>query len=712
MTDKTPKSEKDYGSHVVLNGQRLSLTKHPTDFSVMAEPGQIDPAPFQEVASISPSLLRASAADSSQRDQLMETVREKNIAHHIYRVDGTDEELVIDDRIFLTLQHESVGELEKIMREYKLEYEKRMGEAHVLRLTDATRRNPVKLANELAERREVAACTPEVTLEMRPAHAPALFAEQWYLNADGFSHPDMSLNADIDAPEAWELSKGDKDIVIAVIDDGFDLDHPAFSGVRIHPDKWNFADDNDDPSPGERSYHGTPVASIAVGAHYARSPMRGIAPKCTFLPIRIGFGRRSQVDILDIFRYVSARADVVNCSFGLPPSSFDPMDRNFRQELRRLGETGGRRGKGLVIVFSAANDDAPTYLSAADNVQGVLFTRRLPFGGTGISGIGPGLPVYSGYPMTPGVVVVGAMSSLRRKSGYSCWGPHLTVAAPSNNMHYIAAFVAPGSDLRRDRFVADYRGLGQVAAVNRPGHGDPFDPIGRVDDARTPRLRENEYTRHFGGTSGAAPVVSGVAALILSVNPELSAPDVRQILMATADTDLDFTLDLADDPNLQGLGGEFVAGHSRYFGAGKVNAFHAVRRAKALRAVQPEPAAAAIAPPRARPEAAGSRPAVEAGKLEKSLWPALAKNLSDSASETSLDSRIADTATAPAPAGATEPEPGAIEVFADGDFKIVAGMLPADGGREPLLNVKAFRRQQAGGWQCVYWSIAGGSLPV
>jgi subtilisin-like proprotein convertase family protein len=62
----------------------------------------------------------------------------------------------------------------------------------------------------------------------------------------------------------------------------------------------------------------------------------------------------------------------------------------------------------------------------------------------------------------------------------------------------------------------------------------------------------------------------------------LTAAEVKQILMETADRDLDPTLDLANDPNVQGLSGAFVGERSLLFGSGKINAFHAVRRAQAL----------------------------------------------------------------------------------------------------------------------------------
>ncbi len=574
----------DLGGFIVLGGQKVPVRKHETDFSVMAPADEVPHEVGLRIRALAPRYTRVSAPDAAERDAAMREVREREVAHHIYEVEDTGEEILIADRVILELRHEGTGELERIMNEYHLVYVTRMGNAHVLRLTNDTQRNPVKLANELMQRPEVAACTPDLMQQLQFHAVPELFAQQWYLTTDLTTDPEVVPNADIDAIEAWAISTGRPEIVVAVIDDGFDLGHPALAGVRLHPDARDFQDQDDRPLPDVDDYHGTPVASIAVGAHHADSAMRGVAPGCTFLPVRIGFGpTASSVDILEIFRFVSVRADVVNCSFGLPPTSFDPLPRPFRDALTDLTRTGGRRSKGLVMVFSAANDDAPTFLDGARNVNGVRFVS----GGT-IRQIPAGRTVYSGYPLTEGLVVVAAMSSRKRKAGYSSWGPHVTVTAPSNNLHYIQAFTPPGTPGRAE-FVANYRGRGQVAASNRPGHGSAFAPIRRFDDPSTP-LREDLYTREFGGTSGAAPVVSGVVALMLSVNPQLTAAEVRNILMATADQELDPNLDLANDPNTQGLSGAFVAGRSLWFGAGKIDAARAVARARALPgALQPTP---------------------------------------------------------------------------------------------------------------------------
>lgn|GEM_PF-2087969 len=590
-----PGAQQDPGSYIVLNGQRVELVRHPTDFSVIAPlnamaEGVADEGLYENaaLAPLTANQTRVQIENPEARDEVMAEVRQTNVAHHIYQVQDTDEEIVIDNRILLTLRYEDPAALESIIQEYQLQPEGRLGDAHVLRVTSASGMNPLKVANLIAQRDDVLSCQPQVLIPMQLHEGSLtdryrLFRQQWYLSSELSVSRDVHPNAGIQAPEAWQITPGDPSIVIAVIDDGFDLDHPAFRGKAIHPAARDFAvaPFDNDPRTGPDDYHGTCVASVAVGSA-AGDAMLGVAPGCTFLPIRIGFGPLAPpIDMLEVFRYVSRFADVVNCSFGTPPSSIDRFPAAFRQEITALTRTGGRRGKGLVMVFSAANDDAPTFLSAAENVNGVSFTQ-----GRQLVRIPAGRPVFSGYPMTPGVIVVGAMSSLRRKSGYSCWGPHITVTAPSNNMHYITSFVPVGTP-GRDRFVANYRGLGQIAATNRPDHGAPFSPL--ADDPATPDLRENYYTRNFGGTSGAAPVVSGVAALVLSANPALKAAEVRQILMATADQNLDPTLDLVNDPNVQGLTGEFVNGRSLWFGSGKVNAKRAVERAAALRGPAPRP---------------------------------------------------------------------------------------------------------------------------
>ena len=138
-----------------------------------------------------------------------------------------------------------------------------------------------------------------------------------------------------------------------------------------------------------------------------------------------------------------------------------------------------------------------------------------------------------GYVSSPKVIAVAATTDQDRRAWYSDYGRAISVAAPS-------------SGGRNGIWTTDVRG--------RQG----YNPRG-------------DWTGDFGGTSAACPLVAGIAALTLSVNPRLSAAEVRAILEATADK---------VDPR----GGRYDArGWSPSYGWGRVNAARAVREARARR---------------------------------------------------------------------------------------------------------------------------------
>ena len=89
----------------------------------------------------------------------------------------------------------------------------------------------------------------------------------------------------------------------------------------------------------------------------------------------------------------------------------------------------------------------------------------------------------------------------------------------------------------------------------------------------------SRFTGYFGGTSSATPLVAGIAALVISANPGLSAIEVKQILQETVDK----IEDSQPDPVLGLNKGSYDGnGHSEWFGFGHVNAARAVQRAREL----------------------------------------------------------------------------------------------------------------------------------
>jgi len=115
---------------------------------------------------------------------------------------------------------------------------------------------------------------------------------------------------------AWELSMGDKDLVIAVIDDGFDLSHPELSKNIVKPK--NLTNPKGSVNIGKTG-HGTHVAAIALGLANNGFGSSGIAPNCKFMPLQVADknGIMSSSAIIDAVLYaINNDADVINMSLG------------------------------------------------------------------------------------------------------------------------------------------------------------------------------------------------------------------------------------------------------------------------------------------------------------------------------------------------------------------------------------------------------------
>jgi subtilisin family serine protease len=152
-----------------------------------------------------------------------------------------------------------------------------------------------------------------------------------------------------------------------------------------------------------------------------------------------------------------------------------------------------------------------------------------------------------GYASYAKVIAVAACNDLGRQSRYSDHGAAVWCSFPSSN----------GSPSRTP-------GIWTTDRHGREGYNAGDDSLG---DAA------GDYTNSFGGTSSAAPGVAGVAALILSANPDLRWDEVKDLLRASADRIDDNATEY--DQN----------GHSNRYGYGRVNAAAAVRLAASRRAL-------------------------------------------------------------------------------------------------------------------------------
>lgn len=478
-----------------------------------------------------------------QRDQVMQQVRQSDqvdYATHVYQLQNSPH-----SRVYLTNQITvqfaptvTQSAIEQLAIEFGLQQVKPIdgiANAFVFQSTAAATENPVKIANRLIQRSEVMVAEPNVVIPTQSYYRPKdpLYPKQWHLNHAGGNG--LASNSHIFAEKAWDITRGVRSIVVAVMDDSVDLNHPDFQGVGKIVAPRDFNENDFLPLPGTpNDNHGTACAGVAVAEENGNGCV-GVAPGCALMPIRTT-GYLGDEDMEQLFNWaIDKGAAVISCSWGAAANYF-PLSLRVSAALTRAA-TKGRNGKGCVIVFAAGNSNRP--------INGTVNERGWP--NNELSGSTQWL---NGFAIHPDVIAVAASTSLNKKAAYSNWGTEISVCAPSNNA---PSMVPPDAD-------DTYAGLGIVTADRSGNEG--YDP--------------SNFTSDFGGTSSACPVVAGVAALILSANPDLTATDVRQILQQTADK----IVDQNPDPQLKLRKGTYeTSGRSEWFGYGKVNAFKAVQAA-------------------------------------------------------------------------------------------------------------------------------------
>jgi len=276
--------------------------------------------------------------------------------------------------------------------------------------------------------------------------------------------------------EAQLVTKG-KGAMIAIIDDGIESSHPAFQTQEHKAISRDFLGAENDPA--DHQYadekHGTACASIAVSSDKLAP---GVAPESRLLVARTK-GLGSVLEAEAISWAANKGADVISCSWG--PADGDPTNPDItpvrhplpaatRFALKHAAEKG-RNELGCLIVFAAGNGNEP--LSPDE------------------------------YANNPYVIAVGATNKKNQRSSYSDYGPELFCCFPSSDIRVVGS----------ERIAVD----GQSTA----------DRLGLLGYA------EGDYFHCFGGTSAAAPAVAGIAALVLSIAPQLKVLQLRHLLQVS-----------------------------------------------------------------------------------------------------------------------------------------------------------------------------------
>ena len=291
-----------------------------------------------------------------------------------------------------------------------------------------------------------------------------LFSEQYHL------HRFTTNTATLNVTGAWDTGLTGNGVVIAIVDDGLQHNHPDIQANYHSESSYNFDFDKPDPSPTNMyaDYHGTSSAGVAAARDDGATCGVGVAYRAGLSGIAI-LQRDALLDSKEAsaLQYALTVNHIYSNSWGPPDDG-----RGFRgpgpltNQAIDLGIRTGRNGLGAIYVWAGGNG------GSNDNCN------------------------YDGYASKRQVVTVGAVDASGSKAIFSEECSALLVVAPSASN--------ARSFIRTTDLLGRYgRNMGDCHVA-------------------------------FSGTSAACPAISGIVALILEENPALTWLDVQHILIDSA----------------------------------------------------------------------------------------------------------------------------------------------------------------------------------
>ena len=303
----------------------------------------------------------------------------------------------------------------------------------------------------------------------------------------------------IQAYEAWDVTKGDSNVTVAIVDSYFDLTNPEIGKryrdpINISTKRKNVLPPAQRPSnvnmAGNYS-HGSHVAGLAIGGQENSLGCSGIAPNCKWMPVALGSSPWSSLAVFEGVLYaVYHGADVINLSIGSIPDEAGELP--LADQVALAKNVSKRAEAAWEYVLKVADDHKCIIVKAAGNesaLMGIDYKNR-----------------------SKHIVNVEAVDGKGQATPFSNFG-----RVPEANLNY-STVSAPGLMLWS---VAPKHCIPLLAAeMKKQGADFPFD----TKNGFAPMM----------GTSMAAPVVTGAVALLKSKKKELTADQVIKILTMTA----------------------------------------------------------------------------------------------------------------------------------------------------------------------------------
>ena len=370
-----------------------------------------------------------------------------------------------------------------------------------------------------------------------PNATDPLLRYQWHLKNTGQQVIADSLpvaGVDLNVEALHRANIRGKGVFVAVVDDGVEINHEDLAANVRQGASRNFYDNSTDPTPQNTSdEHGTAVAGIIAAVGWNNKGGRGVAPEAqiagyNFLTHDGDVINHNQSEHI-LYGWGDGEgakeAQVFNNSWGSTNRAYPAASRENTASWERL-TNATRDGKGGIYVKAAGNNfDSLIVRQGSRNVDVCLAetkNARVPCGAANSDQFNNFI----------NVITVAAVNAKGVRSSYSSSGSAVWVSGIGGEFGNQSKYVSSSRKTYFDPAIVTTDLSGCEAGSNADrANGLVYNDL----DTSNSRIDSScSYWAKMNGTSAATPTVSGVAALLLQVNPELTSRDVKYILATTA----------------------------------------------------------------------------------------------------------------------------------------------------------------------------------
>ncbi|MBF0239482.1 MAG: S8 family serine peptidase [SAR324 cluster bacterium] len=259
----------------------------------------------------------------------------------------------------------------------------------------------------------------EAKPEVESVQAEALMHSDFSPNDPGFSEKKKSWAFEsIKAMDAWNITQGKESIVIAIIDSGFDLDHPELKGKIVSP--WNAVTGKKQMVKTDQvMLHGTHVSGVAGGLVNNGEGVTGICLKCKIMPIQVSNADNQIITSAIIKGLIYAYekgANVINLSLGV----------KIQQDTSVLSEKEKNQFLDLVIKMTQKEANTWQQIFREISAKNIIVVQAAGNDNT-LTGLDP-------MKRSEFTIIVAATESQNNKASFSNYGEHVTVSAPGEQI--------------------------------------------------------------------------------------------------------------------------------------------------------------------------------------------------------------------------------------------------------------------------------------